>query len=290
MDKLDIEYVAHLQRLQRVPCPYRLYPLRLKALQLVTGRDVMSEVETRIVNPLGKLLGVQYAEQLRRDLDTFGLYEAIGYFHTYDFPASAAAWVDEVCAVYDEIAALYMDHHRRVVDSDDPRIRSLLELLRNRGDSPHNMPGLRMPAVEAAGAIPPPEPPPADPDYTRVLPVREDLKKLVGEEAMDQPANLAAELIEHLTARFMFDGFPGLQLVFFETAELLGGFDIDPFSGTGQYILRTLIEEINEEYFGDFDRWSRCLRCEKAFKPEIDLASANAALQNGGWVCAECTA
>ena len=293
MKELKIDYTTLKKRLNEVKCPYRLYWARIRALEIATGQNLEVKIREDIIDKIEDYLEAGYRRQFERDMDVYGLYEAILYFHSYPFTLSARDFVDRTCKLYHYFASLYMAHHEEIVESDDLKIQAQLSLLRTRGDNPHNMPGLRMSAMQAPQKIQSPVQPKTDPKYTRKLPINKSVKHFYTliEDSVSKihnPGNLADELIEHLDAQFMFEGFPGLSLVFFEVAYRLKKFNIDPFSSTGQYVISTICEHMKEEYYGDFDRWTECILCSKEFKPRISLPVANSTLTNGGLICKEC--
>lgn len=283
-----LEYSTLLSRLREVPCPYKLYPARIRALEILTGKRLLSRIHGNITMRLAAHVGPGWKDQFQRDLDTYGLLEAIGYFHSYNFSPDSESFVREACQLYDELAALYMEHHEDLATSDDPRIQVQLALLRELGDpTEHTMP-VRFPSLSAPDPIPEPEPPEADPAYERRLPIHPVALSLgIGSEE-DAPGSLPAELVESFTASWMFEGFPGIHSAFFEVAKTLLDFEIDPFSPAGQWVIETLRWELDEELFGDYDRWIYCSSCGREMKVSATLESINRSLVAGGWLCKQC--
>lgn len=277
-----------LDRLRQVPCPYKLYPARLRALEVMTGKQHLARVDETITFQLGTVAGPGWKHQFQRDLKTYGLLEAIGYFHTYDLSRAAKGFVTKACELYDELAALYMEHHQEILESDDPRIQAQLALLREYGDSSeHTMPGLTFPPFERPPTIPDPEAPPIEPDYERQLPINETALWLGLEEGT--PGNLVGELVGYYSSTFTFDGFPGIQSAFRDVADTLVKFDIDPFSSEGQFVLDALCTLLTEfEAFGDYDRWLYCGQCGCQLMVEGTLDAVNDYLAAGGWFCPSC--
>ena len=101
------------------------------------------------------------------------------------------------------------------------------------------------------------------------------------------PANFAEELIEYLDSQFMFERTADVWLPR-DIAEVLREFDVDPFGSTGQYILQTLLEHVDQEFFGDFERWAECESCGNSFSAELSLGFANAQLLDAGMKCDNC--
>lgn len=284
-----LEYSTLLSRLRQVPCPYKLYPARIRALEILTGKRLLAQIHGKITMRLAAHVGPGWKDQFQRDLDTFGLLEAIGYFHSYSFSPDAEGFVREACELYDELAALYMERHQEIVTSDDPRIQAQLAVLRELGDSTeHAMPGVGFPSLSAPDPIPPPESPEADPAYERRLPIHPDALTLGLGSEEENPGSLPAELVESFTASWTFEGFPGIQSAFFQVAKTLLDFEIDPFSPAGQWVIETLRWELDEEFFGDYDRWIYCSSCGHEMKVTATLESINRSLVAGGWRCEQC--
>jgi hypothetical protein len=279
------------RRLGEARCPHKLYEARLRALELVTGESLVPEIRETISDRLPAAVGEPgWREQFERDLHTYGLWEAIVYFGSY--PPLAEGFVDEACELYERLAALYLEHHEEIVASDDPRILVQLEYMRQLGDSSsHTGPRLPEPRPRPA-TIAAPEPPDFDPHYERRLMSHEIFLSMV-EYFAKQPmlvpfGSFADELAEALLSHFTFDGFPGAQAVFFETARVLDEHSIDVFGSDGQYILKRVVDHIEIEGFGDFDRWIPCGRCGEDFFIEITLDTVNASLIDGEWRCEGC--
>lgn len=288
MKESEIGYEVIQERLEKVPCPVRFYPFLVAALDIFVQRDFSSEVQQKISNKIGHHVGMGWSDQFTRDFETYGLYEAILYFHSYPFTRQAESFINEACDLYCEIASQYMAHQESIENSDDPRIQSKLGLLAFRGATHRHTMSYQRAPLQKTRLIEAPVKPPADAKYERKLPINRDMLMVFKQSEIDDPGNSAAEAIEHLDARFMFSDFPGIQLVFFEIAKLLEQLEIDPFSAAGQYVLQEIIEHIEDEFYGDFDRWLTCITCGKDFTPEISLASANRNLLQGGWACENC--
>jgi hypothetical protein len=282
---MKADYEPLLRRLKAARCPYKLYPARLRALELVTGERLMPQVAEVITMRLAAAGAPGLKQQFERDLETYGLLEAIGYFHSY--PPLDEEFVENACLLYERFAALYLEHHEQIVTNDDPRVRAQIEMLRRFGDSrEHVGPRAREPARRASQGIAAPQVPPATPGYERQLGRHPDLV-LAGIE--DEVSNLTDELIEHFTADFMFEGFPGIQVAFFEVARALDDHGVDVFGPEGQHVLNTLVHcAIADEMFGDFERWIPCAECGTDFRPDVTLTSVNDSLLVGGWLCDEC--
>lgn len=291
MEKLEKNYQGIRELLNKVQCPYRLYEARIKALEFIVNKDFILMIQKNIKSKIAHFVEIGWVKQFERDLDVFGLYEAILYFHTYPYSSEARDFIKEACELYHLIASTYMDNHSDLISSDDPRIQAQLETIRFKGAHLQHVPSLQMSPLAKPDVIEQPLEPTRDPQYTRQLPMHEDYKALVksfGDSTTKGPVHIADELIEHLASQYMFEDFPGIQIVFFEIANILQRFKVDPFSSTGQFVLLTIIEHMNEDYYGDFDRWIDCIKCGKSFMPEISLSTANLNLIQGGWVCERC--
>jgi len=282
---MTIDYEELLQRLAAANCPYKLYPARLRALEQATGERHLAEIQKVITMRIAVAGGdPRLKYQFQSDLETFGLFEAILYFHDYE--SLPAEFVEEACRLYDRLAAAYLEHHEDLETSDDPRIQTQLAYLRRLGDSrEHVLPRGRRAPRSAPNGVADPERPEPVPGYERRLPPHPDLLFL---GYAGSASNLAEELIEALQASFMFEGFPGLQAAFFEVADVLEEQGVDVFGSEGQYVLERMTASVNEEMFGDFERYIYCVGCAEEFKPEVSLAGVNEALLRGGWECDRC--
>lgn len=288
-----MDYKELQERLNWVKCPYRLTPARLQALNILTEQQYLVMITQSIIGPLARIFGIEAADQFERDLKTFGLYEAILYFHSYPAFPEEETLIEDACALYHRIAAEYMANHLKILNSDDPNIQNQLALLREQGDSPHNLQGVPQPAIKPSTPPQHPMRPPDDENYERRLPIHHDTISFLdgmGSRAFDEskPKNVADEIVEHLDARFMFEGFPGIDPVFFEIATFCQRFGVDPFDSTGQWVIQTMCEHMEGEYFGDFNRWTECGLCGGELMPLIMLENINLTLALGGWICPDC--
>lgn len=284
----EIGYETIKEQLDRVPCPYRLYPALISALEIAIKRPLSIEIQRRITSKIVQHVQMGWNDQFRRDFETYGLYEAILYFHTYPFTIAAEDFIADACDLYCETASLYMTHHENIEKGDDSRIQAQLETLRFKGATHQHISRFEISPLKKPKSIETPLAPPADPEYQRKFPINRDMLLVIGESAIDVPGNAAGEVIEHLDARFTFSDFPGIQLVFFEVADLLQQFGIDPFGSTGQFVLQEIIEHMEEEFYGDYDRWVECPGCGEQFMPKVSLSTANMNLIRGSWACEKC--
>lgn len=288
----ETDYKSLQARLRWPRCPQKLYEQRLRALEVLVGEPLVTRIDEEITNRLpdaGATGGWQ--GQFRSDLKTYGLYEAILYFHSY--PPLAEGFVEEAAQLYEDLARLYLARHEEIMRSDDPRILVQLNFLRELGDSSeHTGPqALRQPR-RPAGAIADPAAPDPDPDYEPVLPtdwvfldVTEDIG---GGKHKPTYGSLADELIETISAEWIFQGFPGIQAAFFDACTVLDDHEIDVFGSEGQYILESLVRRLDEEMFGDYERWLPCGMCGSEFKVSVTLESVDRSLCDGGWACDDC--
>jgi len=284
---METDYETLHKRLADARCPYKLYPARLRALEIVTGERLLPEVEETITMRVALAAGDRgWKLQFKRDFETYGLLEAILYFHSY--PSLPGDFVEAACGLYERLATLYIEHHQEIVTSDDPRVCVQLELLRRFGDSSlHSLPQHRRQRRSAPNGIAIGEPPHPVPGYRRTLPVHPDLSTI---GMADVVYCLPDELVELLAAGFMFDGFPGLQGAFFDAADTLEEHGIDVFGSDGQFVIGKLVDYVNEEMFGDFERWVPCIECGEEFMVTVSVESVNDSLLDGGWTCDDCKA
>jgi hypothetical protein len=288
----ETDYQSLQTRLRRARCPHKLYVQRLRALEVLVGESLVTRIDEEITNRLPEAGATDgWQEQFRRDLKTYGLYEAILYFHSY--PPLTEGFVEEAALLYEDLAGLYLARHREMMLSDDPRVLIQLNFLRELGDSSeHTGPqALRQPRCPDGDIVDPAAPDP-DLEYEPVLPtdwvfldVTEDM---VGGKHKPAYGSLADELIETISAEWMFQGFPGIQAAFFDACAVLDDHEIDVFGSEGQYILESLVSRLDEEMFGDYERWLPCGKCGSEFKVSVTLESVDRSLCQGGWVCDDC--
>jgi hypothetical protein len=288
----ETDYQSLQARLQLARCPHKLYVQRLRALEVLFGEPLVTRIDEEITNRLPEAGGTDgWQEQFRRDLKTYGLYEAILYFHSY--PPLADGFVEEAAQLYEDLARLYLARHDEILRSDDPRILVQLNFLRELGDSSeHTGPqALRKPRCPDGGIADPVGPDP-DPDYESVLPTDwvflDVIEDMGGGKQKPSYRSLADELIETISAEWMFQGFPGIQAAFFDACVVLDDHEIDVFGSEGQYILDSLVGRLHEEMFGDYEHWLPCGRCDSEFKLSVTLESIDRSLCDGGWVCDDC--
>lgn|GEM_PF-3806294 len=292
MDGDHQSYESLDRRLTRVGCPYKLYEARIHALEVVARRPLFHLIEEEITARIPAAGGAPaWAAQFERDLKTFGLLEAILYFHSY--PPLDPGFVEGACELYERLARLYLDRLDEIRGSDDPRVLAQLHYLRRLGDSrEHAIPRPLEPPRIPDGAIAEPRQPELDVGYEPRLPPHADLLDVAAWMAK-KPVALrygcfADELCEALAAGFVFEGFSGPQAAFFEVAATLEEHEVDPFGSEGQYIFALLIRQLGEEVFGDYEHWIPCAGCGENFCIEVSLESVNASLVAGGWKCGEC--
>lgn len=96
------------------------------------------------------------------------------------------------------------------------------------------------------------------------------------------------KLMEFIDGELMFDGFPGFEAGVFFVAETLDEYGINPKSKKGQNILKTYVEHVLDEWYGDFDHFRYCSKCNKEFSPVYSLEYANKVLQDKTF-CVECS-
>jgi hypothetical protein len=261
----------------------RLTPPRLRALELVTGEQVLHEIMTVIVGGLPAPGQAQFL----RDLDTYGLLEAVVYFHSY--PRLEPEFLEAACALCERIAADFDTHADEIATSDDPNVAAQLRLLALVGDNGHVVRRFKRTPRQAPDGIADPVAPSRDDEYERRLPASSDLAELMGYlGGMPRAGNLAEELSEHIHAAAMFEGFPGVQAMFFNAADLVEQHGVDVFGPVGQHILLDLVNATNEELFGDYDGWIECLNCAGEWYLKPTLEAVNDALLRGEWWCDSC--
>ena len=152
---IDLEELK--AKLDKVPCKPRLYPARLFALQLLTGKKLDELIDIKIVQPLSKVTELQgsqiqyrftpktlktararipptWVHQFIRDFAVFGLREAILYFHTYEFLSDPSELIDNAVSVYHDIAKSYLDNVDKLETSHDETIRKMMLAMKLYGE------------------------------------------------------------------------------------------------------------------------------------------------------------
>ena len=144
--------------LDKVPCKPRLYPTRLFALQILTGKKLDELLDKKIVQPLSNVTVFQgpqilyrftpdtltlqslsstpptWAHQFIRDLVVYGLREAILYFHTYEFVGDPNDIIDNAKDVYHDIAQSYIDNIEKLENTNDETIKRLITAAKLYGE------------------------------------------------------------------------------------------------------------------------------------------------------------
>jgi hypothetical protein len=146
-------------KLDQVPCRPRLYPTRLYALQLITGKDIAAIMDEKIIqmlitithfnksfhyefthetispnSPYAKGAQKSWVEQFIGDLIVFGLREAILYFHSYEFEADPSELIQNSVSLYHELAKLYLKKRREIEASKDDSVRRLVLITKLSGE------------------------------------------------------------------------------------------------------------------------------------------------------------
>ncbi len=93
--------------------------------------------------------------------------------------------------------------------------------------------------------------------------------------------------MDFIDLEFMFGGFPGFEPGVIRVIEILAEYDIDPRSKGGQQLLGEFINHAEEEYYGDFERFTECSTCGKEFLPEYDFDYVFK-IVSGGVTCPRC--
>ena len=120
-------------------------------------------------------------------------------------------------------------------------------------------------------------------DFDDQLSVNEILEEY-GIDPKD-PQTYKDEIIDFIDLEFMFGGFPGFEDGVFQIDGLLREYGIDPQGKIGQDILRTYIRHAQEEYYGDFYRYTSCSTCGREFKARLTLKYVHQILSD----CISCT-
>lgn len=100
---------------------------------------------------------------------------------------------------------------------------------------------------------------------------------------------LADKMVEQVDEMFLLDGFPGLELAFEDVEAKLGESGVDIAGPVGQQVVAKLVEQLNDELFGDFDRWTACAECGKNFMVTLSVDGVYDSLRHG-WRCENCRA
>lgn len=104
-----------------------------------------------------------------------------------------------------------------------------------------------------------------------------------------KPDTYKEAIVELIDADILFNvGFSGFENGVLKVFSILADYEINPKSKTGQFILKTYVENALDEEYGDFDRSVDCQKCGAAFNPDFSLAYANRVLAYEGAVCDKC--
>lgn len=86
--------------LDKVPCPDRLFPGRIRALGQLLGQPLMEHVTADILIPIRMSFGNAWEEQFKRDFKTYGLGEAMVssyFFSATEKPIMTGGWLVSGC-------------------------------------------------------------------------------------------------------------------------------------------------------------------------------------------------
>lgn len=138
-----------LLKLDKVPCCKRLYPERIYALQILTNSRLDERVDSEIIEILKTItdynsisfkfkfiketmlkqkhtIPATWVEQFMSDFITFGLREAIAYFHTYQFNQDSSSLIESSVNLYHDMANLFLINENQILKSDNQNIKSLV--------------------------------------------------------------------------------------------------------------------------------------------------------------------
>ena len=102
-----------------------------------------------------------------------------------------------------------------------------------------------------------------------------------------EPETLEEQLVEAISLRLMFDGFPGFEQGVHVIRDSLVEWEVDPDRGPGRRAFETCVDKAICGEYGDFNRWISCESCGKEFNPERSLAYADKVLTAGA-LCPAC--
>ena len=310
-------------RLDEVPCKPRLYPTRLFALQILTGKKLDELIDEKIIQLLSKVTGFQEPRFKYRftpatltprgtggassawvhgfidDMATFGLREAILYFNSYEFLSNPDDLINNAVAVYHVIAKSYTDNAEKLENSNDETIKSQMLVAKLYGEgTPQTIKGQNVfPKKKKRKQV--------------HRPSKKKLSELVKEHALDacpefdedlapdeildiygvdpkNPETYKEEIVELIDCELMYGGLPGFEGGVLRVAEILDEYGIDLRSEVGQEVLETYVSHAQEEYYGDFYRFTDCSKCGEEFRPVHSLKYANQVLSQEVF-CPKCS-
>ena len=308
--KIDTEELK--ARLDKVPCKPRLYPTRIFALQIFTGKKFDELIDKRIVQSLSKITALKgprikfeftsetlnpdqnsfprdWTRQFISDFATYGLREAVLFFHTYKFLHDPAELIESAVALYHDVAKSYIDNITELEKSKDETIKDLNLAIKMYGEkTPQDVKGwhipkkqernkrrkLRCPSKKKLAELA---------EIAHALDAAgEPMFKLSANEILDEygidpkkPETYQEEIVGFIDSEFMFDSFPGFEDGVLRVVEILEEYGVNAESKEGQYVLETYVEHVLEEYYGDFWHVTDCYNCGKEFKPSHSLEYAN---------------
>ncbi len=103
-------------------------------------------------------------------------------------------------------------------------------------------------------------------------------------------SELANDMLEQVDEMFLLDGFPGLELAFEDVEAKLAESGVDIAGPVGRRVVAKLVEQLNDELFGDFDRWTACVGCGESFMVTLSVDAVYDNLRHHGWRCEKCRA
>lgn len=270
-----------LERLRKDACPTRLTTPIVAAMAQNTGEDYLRLIQRNITSKLRRTSGPMWAAQFEDDLKTYGLMEAIGFFHTYD-PQPPDWLVDDSIRLYADMAKVFTSSNPS--QSLDPKVRTFLRAARSR---PHAV-GFTHEPIAPKHDIADPKAPKKQQGYKRRLPLTELEEHFPFiRDSSTEPQSFEHELLDHIRSELM-QYFPGFEQLYYAVAIYLREHSIDPFDSSGQWIIQQVCGDCEDELFGAFDTFAHCPSCGESFRPDISREAANKALVSGGNYCNDC--
>jgi hypothetical protein len=273
-----------LDRFRAAGVSVRLSTAVIKALELKTSLSLLDLVQKKITVRVDRELGDVFAVRFMKDVDHFGLLEAILFLVNYT-PMPSWETFEIAMQTYESIAKVFKDS--KLEQSTDPRIALFVQGCRM---APHNLGCFRGKQYLPPARIPSPKAPKPDASYKRRLPMApftEDLESFYGHDQSCDPKHFLAELIEHID-EMLIQWFPGAEQLFHYIAGILEEHQISVYSEAGQWILEEISCQCEQELFGDFDRYIQCCECGAHHRVTISLDHANTVLKNGCNYCPDC--
>lgn len=274
----------------------RIFPLGLRALSEHLGIDFVQRYEDEVEGPVHTQVPRAFAEQFSRDVDVYGICQALLELAQAGLPAGAHAAVKRIAHTYlGRIRSPWDASLSGLAADDNPRVQELLQAISvYNGEDLSNPPGIRR-------AWQPPSTAEDEAEQLRFsqdplqVPPHPDLGDMVSSvvihsEGGAQRATMSfrgtvTTAVEYIGSYWMFEGAPQSEDLPFQLAFELQSLGLNPLGTLAEKVTRELLALRRAQAFGDHGEMVDCSLCSNDVS-SLDAESVRRAMHAGAWVCA----